>query len=71
MKKHKWDSGSSGRRLDWHSKVLRKILNDYRLIVTEAGNGQIALDEVKKKSLGVIFLDLMMPIMDGFKFLKN
>ena len=52
-------------------KVLHKILNDYGLIVTEAGNGQIALDEVKKQSLGVIFLDLMMLIMDGFKFLDE
>ena len=52
-------------------KVLRKILNDYGLIVTEAGNGQIALDEVKKQSLGVIFLNLMMLIMDGLKFLEE
>ena len=52
-------------------KVLRKILNDYRLIVTKAVNGQIALDEVKKQSLGVIFLNLMMLIMDGLKFLEE
>ncbi len=73
MKKYKWDSGSalvveddSGTR-----KMLSRMLEDYGLNVAEAGNGQIALDEVQKQSPGVIFLDLMMPIMDGFEFLEE
>ena len=47
------------------------MLKDYGLNVAEGGNGQIALDEVKKQSSGVIFLDLMMPVMDGLKFLEE
>lgn len=73
MKRYKWDSGSalvveddSGTR-----KLLRKMLEDYGLSVAEAGNGRIALEHVQKKSPGVIFLDLMMPVMDGFEFLEE
>jgi CheY-like chemotaxis protein len=47
------------------------MLKDYGLNVAEAGNGQIAFGEVKKQSIGVIFLDLMMPVMDRFKFLEE
>jgi CheY-like chemotaxis protein/nitrogen-specific signal transduction histidine kinase len=73
MKKYKWDSGSAlvveddtGTR-----KMLSRMLEDYGLNVAEAGNGQIALDEVQKQSPNVIVLDLMMPVMDGFKFLEE
>ncbi|MZH03591.1 MAG: response regulator [Nitrospinae bacterium] len=73
MKKYKWDSGSAlvveddtGTR-----KMLSKMLEDYGLNVAEAGNGQIALDEIQKNTPGVIFLDLMMPVMDGFEFLEE
>jgi CheY-like chemotaxis protein len=41
------------------------------LNVAAGGNGQIALEEVKKQSSGVIFLDLMMPVMDRFKFFEE
>ena len=47
------------------------MLKDYGLNVAEEGNSQIALDEVKKHSPGAIFLDLMMPVMDGFKLLEE
>ena len=73
MKSYKWDSGSAlvveddtGTR-----KMLSKMLEDYGLNVAEAGNGRIALDEVQKKPPSVIFLDLMMPVMDGFEFLEE
>jgi CheY-like chemotaxis protein len=36
--------------------------------VNETENGKLALQSVAKKMLSVIMLDLMMPIMDGFKF---
>jgi len=52
-------------------KCYEKYWNYYGLNVAEGGNGQIALDEVKKQSLGVIFLDLMMPVMDRLKFLEE
>ena len=73
MKRYKWDSGSAlvveddtGTR-----KMLSKMLEDYGLNVAEAGNGRIALDEVQKKPPSAIFLDLMMPVMDGFEFLEE
>jgi CheY-like chemotaxis protein len=73
LKRYKWDSGSAlvveddtGTR-----KMLRKMLEDYGLHVAEAGNGKIALEQVQKKSPSVIFLDLMMPVMDGFEFIEE
>ena len=73
MKKYKWDNGSALVVEDATStrKVLSRMLKDYGLNVAEAGNGQIALDETEKQSPGVIFLDLMMPVMDGFEFLEE
>jgi len=73
MKKYKWDSGSAlvveddaGTR-----KMLCKMLEDYGLNVAEAENGKTAIERVQEKSPGVIFLDLMMPVMDGFQFIEE
>jgi CheY-like chemotaxis protein/nitrogen-specific signal transduction histidine kinase len=73
MKKYHWDSGSAlvveddpGTR-----KLLCSMLEEYGLNVQEAGNGKIALEKVQEKSPGVIFLDLMMPEMDGFEFIEE
>lgn len=52
-------------------KVLSNILKDkYRLI--QAENGQEALDILsdRKGEVSAIFLDLTMPVMDGYEFLK-
>ena len=38
--------------------------------VDEAENGKVALDRIKKEKPELILLDLLMPVMDGFKFLK-
>ena len=37
--------------------------------VTQAGNGREALDALSKQKPGLVLLDLMMPVMDGFEFL--
>ncbi len=73
MKKYRWDSGSAlvveddpGTR-----KLLCSMLEEYGLNVQEAGNGKIALERVQEKTPGVIFLDLMMPEMDGFEFIEE
>ena len=73
IKKYKWDHSSalvveddSGTR-----KMLCRMLEDYGLNVTEAENGKIALDQIQKQSPKVIFLDLMMPVMDGFEFIEE
>ena len=39
--------------------------------VDEAKNGKIALDRMRKGIPELILLDLLMPVMDGFKFLKE
>ncbi|MBT3921832.1 MAG: response regulator [Nitrospina sp.] len=73
MKKYKWDSGSVLVVEDDTStrKRLCKMLEDYGMNVAEAENGKIALECVKNKIPGVIFLDLMMPVMNGFEFIKE
>jgi DNA-binding response OmpR family regulator len=39
--------------------------------VREAENGKVALEQIRREVPGMILLDLMMPIMDGFTFLKE
>ena len=73
MKKYRWDSGSAlvveddeGTR-----KLLCSMLKEYGLNIQEAENGKVSLEKVEEKSPGVIFLDLMMPEMDGFEFIEE
>ncbi|MBQ4536559.1 MAG: response regulator [Lachnospiraceae bacterium] len=56
----------------FNREVLKNILDDdYQII--EAENGQEALDMVEKhmQEIAAIFLDIVMPIMDGVTFLKK
>lgn len=55
----------------FNRSLLRKILQDTYEIV-EADNGQAAFDylETEYKNISAIILDLVMPIMDGFTFMK-
>lgn len=52
-------------------EILKGILNrDYRTL--EAENGQIALDLLEKHDdISVVLLDIVMPEMDGFTFLRR
>ena len=43
----------------------------FNKIRKETENGKIALERVQEKSPGVIFLDLMIPEMDGFEFIEE
>jgi PAS domain S-box-containing protein len=52
---------------DMMARTLKKAGWD----VSEAGNGQEALDLLAVKSPDLILLDLMMPVMDGFGFLAE
>jgi signal transduction histidine kinase/CheY-like chemotaxis protein len=50
--------------------VLRRRLEERSCIVSEAENGELALQHIQKSMPSIIFLDLMMPVMDGFDFLE-
>ncbi len=49
---------------------LRTLLERVGLQVTEAADGREALAEVDRRVPGLVLLDLTMPVMDGFAFLK-
>jgi CheY-like chemotaxis protein len=50
---------------------MRKMLELQGCRVTEAENGEVALESMKLERPTLIFLDLMMPVMDGFDFVDN
>ena len=50
-------------------EMMARTLDDVGWAVSEAGNGQEALDIMSNLQPRLILLDLMMPVMDGFDFL--
>ena len=50
-------------------EIMARMLEKSGWQVLEAGNGREALDQLEKLRPGLILLDLMMPVMDGFDFL--
>jgi signal transduction histidine kinase/CheY-like chemotaxis protein len=47
---------------------MRNMLEKHGCRVTEAENGEVALRLMERERPSLIFLDLMMPVMDGFTF---
>src|ERR1044071_3245846 len=45
------------------------LLLELTYAVTTAGDGAVALELVKKQTFDVVVLDLMMPVVDGTRFL--
>ena len=39
--------------------------------VQGAGNGEIAMQRVREQKPDIIFVDIMMPVMDGFELISN
>ena len=52
-------------------KVARRILEGLSFSITEAEDGQQALDACKRDMPDAVLLDWNMPIMDGYEFLGN
>ena len=50
--------------------LVEKMLSRYKFRIRSAGNGLEAVREVRAEKPDLILLDLMMPIMDGFEFLR-
>ncbi len=47
--------------------VFKAILESGGYEVTIVGNGQLAIEETVKRKPNIILLDMMMPVMDGYK----
>jgi CheY-like chemotaxis protein len=50
--------------------VRRSFPEDWDIIVSEATNGQEAIDAVESGLAEILFLDLTMPVLDGFDVLR-
>jgi len=48
--------------------LMRTILEKHGCVVAEAENGEMALASMDRDRPTLIFLDLLMPVMDGFEF---
>ncbi|MEI6463976.1 MAG: response regulator [Verrucomicrobiota bacterium] len=51
--------------------LLRRALEQEGWTVTEAENGRAGLEAVANHAPALVLLDLMMPVMDGFEFLRE
>jgi two-component system chemotaxis response regulator CheY len=52
-------------------KVARRILEAHGFAVTEAGDGQQALDACRAQMPDCVLLDWNMPVMNGLEFLQH
>ncbi|HYY88050.1 MAG TPA: response regulator [Chloroflexota bacterium] len=50
--------------------LLRELLVDAGYAVATAANGEEALDQMHEHRPDAVLLDLMMPVMDGWRFLE-
>lgn len=48
-------------------EVVKGFLKPYLLDITEAENGLIALEKLQSQSFDFVFMDIKMPIMDGYE----
>jgi PAS domain S-box-containing protein len=51
--------------------LVRRALEHEGMAVREAADGREALERVAESQPGLVMLDLMMPVMDGFEFLRR
>ena len=60
------------------SPILRRAIKKTVIVagadpelITEAGNGQEAIDALEKEQVDLILLDLNMPVMNGLEFIEE
>jgi PAS domain S-box-containing protein len=51
--------------------IMQRNIESAGWKVTTAANGQLAIDQLDELRPDIILLDLMMPVMDGFEFLRE
>ncbi len=51
--------------------VIKALPPEWDVEITQAGNGQEALDNYRNGKAHVMFLDLTMPVMDGYEVLET
>ncbi|RLT90694.1 MULTISPECIES: response regulator [unclassified Ketobacter] len=51
--------------------AIRRLFEDYDIDFVEAGNGKEALHQLTQHDIDLILLDIKMPVMDGFTFLRH
>jgi PAS domain S-box-containing protein len=52
-------------------ETIRRLVTNLGCLAAEAENGRLGLEQVAKNTPKLIFLDLMMPEMDGFQFIEE
>lgn len=60
------DDSSMSRKL-----VIKALPPDWDVEITQASNGQEAIEQYRKGKAHIIFLDLTMPVMDGYQVLES
>lgn len=60
------DDSSMSRKL-----VIKAFPPGWEVEITQASNGQEAIEQYRQGKAHVIFLDLTMPVMDGYEVLEN
>jgi len=51
--------------------IIKKTISNLNISVDEAENGLEGLNKFKKNSYDLIIVDIVMPVMDGFEFIKE
>ncbi|MDQ3264482.1 MAG: response regulator [Myxococcota bacterium] len=54
-----------------HAELIREWLEQQGLQVDLASNGKVALEQAARRRPSLILLDLIMPVMTGYEFLRH